>query len=87
VGAHDVPASIRRPDLQGGAVMAKDPRNIRPSARGYTVKDFCLKEDITRRQMWRWVELGIVEVSRVAPRTGLRVHYVLDYDPDPNRTE
>ena len=48
---------------------------IRSSVRGLRVRQFCEREGISRRTAWRWVEKGIVSVSRVAPLTGVRIAY------------
>jgi hypothetical protein len=58
-------SSTKRPD--------DDSRSTR--ARGVTVRDFCEREGIDRSTAWRWVSRGVVEVSRLAPRMGVRVTY------------
>ena len=45
----------------------------RPSARGYTTRAFCQQEGVSRSTLWRWVEKGQVEVSRLGPAAGVRV--------------
>jgi hypothetical protein len=58
-------------------------RRERPpvTVRGYRMVEFCRREGIDRRTGWRWAEKGIVAVTRVAPRVGVRVRYVRDPDP------
>ena len=46
------------------------------STRGERVRDFCAREQVTRRTLWRWVEKGVVKADRLAPRVGVRVQYV-----------
>jgi len=39
------------------------------------VRDLCEQEGISRRTAWRWVDKGLLHVSRRGPRTGVRVSY------------
>lgn len=56
-----------------------------PPPRGYRMADVCAREGIDRRTAWRWVEKGVLVVSRLGPRTGVRVEYA---EPDrPPRKE
>lgn len=54
-----------------------------PSARGYRIREFCEREGIDRVTAWRWAKKGAIEVSRVAPATGVRVRY---RDEDPQKS-
>ena len=48
----------------------------RRTIRGYRLADVCEREGVSRRTAWRWVEKGVLKVSRLGPRTGVRVQYV-----------
>lgn len=50
--------------------------------RGYPMAEICEREGVSRRTAWRWVEKGLLEVSRLGPRTGVRVRYA---NPDDDR--
>jgi len=39
------------------------------------VSELCEREGISRATAWRWVGKGLLDVSRRAPRTGVRVSY------------
>ena len=56
-------------------------REDRRTVRGYKISDFAQREGVAERTIWRWAEKGIVQVSRLAPATGIRVHYRAG-DPD-----
>jgi predicted site-specific integrase-resolvase len=49
--------------------------NPAPTERGYRVRDVCEREGITRATAWRWIRKGVLTVTRVDPRTGVRVKY------------
>ena len=46
-----------------------------PPAGRMRVRDLCEQEGISRRTAWRWVDKGLLHVSRRGPRTGVRVSY------------
>lgn len=46
-----------------------------PAPRGEPLRDFCEREAISRRTAWRWIEKGVLKVSRIGPATGIRVQY------------
>jgi predicted site-specific integrase-resolvase len=56
--------ATRKPVLRSG-----------PRVRGEPLREFCDREGIDRTTAWRWVRKGILSVSRVAPRHGVRVRY------------
>lgn len=63
--------------------MATKPLDEPPplrAARGLRIREFCAREGIDRRTAWRWAEKGLVQVSRLAPRVGVRVRYVREPD-------
>jgi predicted site-specific integrase-resolvase len=60
----------------------KDPTPGR-KPRGYPIAEVCARENISRRTAWRWIEKGVLKISRVGPRTGVRVQYVDPRDDDP----
>ena len=62
-------------DRRRPGVPATAPPRPAPSARGWTVRDFCEREKISRATCRRWIEKGVLQVSRVGPKTGVRVHY------------
>ena len=45
------------------------------------VRELCEQEGISRRTAWRWVDKGLLQVSRRGPRTGVRVSFPTT-DPD-----
>lgn len=51
------------------------PKRPDPSARGYRIRELAEREKVTTRTAWRWVEKGVLDVSRLGPRTGVRVRY------------
>jgi transposase len=61
------------------------PKRPDPSARGYRIRELAAREQVTTRTAWRWVEKGVLEVSRLGPRTGVRVQYVDPADTDRKR--
>lgn len=50
-----------------------------PAPRGYRVREFCEREQVSRATVWRWAKKGALKVSRLGPATGVRVQYI---DPD-----
>ena len=60
--------------------MSDEPRPPRDA--GYRMSELCAREGIDRRTGWRWASKGLLEVTRRAPRTGVRVHYPRQDDPD-----
>jgi len=46
------------------------------------VRELCEQEGISRRTAWRWVDKGLLEVSRRGPRTGVRVSFPTTADDD-----
>jgi predicted site-specific integrase-resolvase len=39
------------------------------------MRELCEREGIARSTAWRWVDKGLLQVSRRGPRTGVRVSY------------
>jgi hypothetical protein len=48
------------------------PRRV---ARGYRMADFCAREGVSSRTVWRWARRGLVTITRLAPRSGVRIAY------------
>lgn len=46
-----------------------------PSPRTMRMRELCEREGIARSTAWRWVDKGLLQVSRRGPRTGVRVSY------------
>ncbi|RPJ53074.1 MAG: AlpA family phage regulatory protein, partial [Acidobacteria bacterium] len=46
-----------------------------PPPRGLRMREVCEREGIARSTAWRWVDKGLLQVSRRGPRTGVRVSY------------
>jgi hypothetical protein len=73
-----MPDAPRRPGkpCAGCAVLGrppKDPSAIRPTARGYRFQDFGAREGIHPETAWRWAKKGVIKISRLGPRLGVRV--------------
>lgn len=55
--------------------MTDEPSSPPPARRGVRVRELCDQEGISRRTAWRWVGKGVLTVSRLGPRTGVRVRH------------
>ena len=64
------------------SARAATARSSGPSARGYRIRDFCEREGISRATCWRWVEKGVVVVSRLERSVGVRVVYAATLEID-----
>jgi predicted site-specific integrase-resolvase len=53
----------------------RKPEDIRPTARGYRIRELCEREGIGRSTAWRWIRKGLLTTSRVGPKNGVRVTY------------
>jgi hypothetical protein len=58
------------------SMRAADPVTSRRVARGYRMADFCAREGVSSRTVWRWAQRGFVTITRLGPRSGVRVTYV-----------
>lgn len=48
----------------------------------FTPRELAAREGISRTTLWRWAAKGLVTVSRLGPRTGVRVRPTTDRRPD-----
>ena len=62
--------------------MSTKPTPKKPSSRGYRIRELAEREGVDPVTIWRWAKKGAIEISRVAPATGVRVRYRDDDDPD-----
>lgn len=60
-----------------------DDRTPPPARRGVRVRELCDQEGISRRTAWRWVDKGLLTVSRRGPRTGVRVAFAAQAHDEP----
>jgi hypothetical protein len=59
-----------RTEIPPRASAKQEPAPERPWLK---VRELAEREGISTKTLWRWVSAGVVDVSRLGPRTGVRV--------------